>query len=415
MADHEVTIVGAGFGGMGAAISLKSQGYDDVLILEREDDLGGTWHVNHYPGLAVDIASVTYSYSFEPNPHWQHWFARGSELKKYAEHVADTYDLRRHMRFGISVEGARWDEDEQHWVVSTSAGPHTTRFLLTATGFLSQPRLPDIEGVHDFEGEVIHTAKWDDGASLEGKRVAVIGTGATAVQLIPKIAKVASSLTVYQRTPIWVTPKTDFRIPRALQRLFAVQPWTQRVARRANSAWLEGMMVTAVLHYRQARFFNQAAAALSKRHLRKQVADPELRRQLTPDYSFGCKRPTFSNDYFPAFTKDHVTLETTPIERITPTGIVTSGRPGDRDRHPGAGDRLQPVGRELPGDRGDRARGPESRQVVARAGLPGLRGRHGAAVPELRHAELAVQLLGPVVLHDHRGADAPPVSDSSDR
>src|SRR6478752_1631454 len=340
MADHEVTIVGAGFGGMGAAISLKRLGYGsgsrDLLILEREDDLGGTWHVNHYPGLAVDIASVTYSYSFEPNPHWQHWFARGPELKKYAEHVADTYDLRRHMQFGVSVEGARWDEDEQHWVVSlggraASASERsvetttfTTRFLMTATGFLSQPRLPDIEGVHDFAGEVIHTAKWDDTASLDGKRVAVIGTGATAVQLIPKIAKVASALTVYQRTPIWVTPKTDFRIPRALQRLFAVQPWTQRVARRANSAWLEGMMVTAVLHYRQARFFNQAAAALSKRHLAKQVSDPELRRQLTPDYSFGCKRPTFSNDYFPTFTQPHVTLETTPIARITPTGIITS-------------------------------------------------------------------------------------------
>jgi cation diffusion facilitator CzcD-associated flavoprotein CzcO len=328
MADHEVTIVGAGFGGMGAAISLKRLGYGtadrDLLILEREDDLGGTWHVNHYPGLAVDIASVTYSYSFEPNPHWQHWFARGPELKKYAEHVASTYDLRRHMRFGVSVEGARWDEDEQHWVVSTSHATFTTRFLMTATGFLSQPRLPDIEGVHDFAGEVLHTAKWDDAASLEGKRVAVIGTGATAVQLIPRITEVASELTVFQRTPIWVTPKTDFRIPRALQRLFAVQPWTQRLARRANSAWLEGMMVSAVLHYRQARFLNQAAAALSRRHLAKQVADPELRRKLTPDYSFGCKRPTFSNDYFPSFTQEHVTLETTPIERITSTGIVTS-------------------------------------------------------------------------------------------
>jgi len=329
MTDHDVTIIGAGFGGMGAAIALKRLGYGtesrrDLLILEREDDLGGTWHVNHYPGLAVDIASVTYSYSFEPNPHWQHWFARGSELKSYAEHVADKYDLRRHMRFGVSVEGAVWDEDEQHWVVSTGTGSHTTRFLLTATGFLSQPRLPDIEGVHDFAGEVIHTAKWDDEADLTGKGVAVIGTGATAVQLVPQIAEVATELTVFQRTPIWVTPKSDFRIPRLVQRLFALQPWTQRVARKVNSTWLEAMMVTAVLHYRQARFFNRAAAALSRRHLHKQVADPELRRKLTPDYSFGCKRPTFSNEYFPTFTEDHVTLETTPIERITQSGVVTS-------------------------------------------------------------------------------------------
>jgi len=337
MTDHEVIIVGAGFGGMGAAISLKRLGYgtssSDLLIVEREDDLGGTWHVNHYPGLAVDIASVTYSYSFEPNPHWQNWFARGPELKAYAEHVAEKYDLRRHMEFGISAEGARWDAEAQHWIVTTApvAGPgkgkqtvRTARFLMTATGFLSQPKLPDIEGVHDFAGTVIHTAKWDDTVDLEGKRVAVIGTGATAVQLIPQIAKRASALTVYQRTPIWVTPKNDFKIPAPVRTLFAAVPATQRVARAANGAWLEGMMVTAVLHYKQAKLLNAGAAALAKGHLRRQVTDPETRRKLTPDYSFGCKRPTFSNDYYPTFNKSHVTLETTPITKITPTGIVTA-------------------------------------------------------------------------------------------
>ena len=331
MTDHEVLIIGAGFGGMGAAISLKRLGFGtgarDLVILEREGDLGGTWHVNHYPGLAVDIASVTYSYSFEPNPYWKHWFARGPELKRYAEHVADTYDLRRHMEFGVRVEGARWDDDEQHWVVTVStpdgSQTRTSAYLMTATGFLSQPRLPDIEGVQDFAGTVIHTAQWDDTADLTGKRVAVIGTGATAVQLIPRIAKQVSALTVYQRTPIWVTPKTDFRIPRLLQLVFAAQPWTQRVARRVNSTWLEAIMVTGVLHYRQAKAFNSGAATIAKAHLRRQVKDPELRRKLTPDYSFGCKRPTFSNDYYPTFTQSHVTLETTPISRITPTGIVT--------------------------------------------------------------------------------------------
>jgi cation diffusion facilitator CzcD-associated flavoprotein CzcO len=332
MTDHEVIIVGAGFGGMGAAIALQRMGFGsrdrDIAILEREDDLGGTWHVNHYPGLAVDIASVTYSYSFEPNPHWKHWFARGPELKRYAEHVAETYDLRRHMEFGVRVEGARWDEDEQHWVVTTDSprgpGTRTATYLMTATGFLSQPRLPDIEGVDAFAGTVIHTAQWDDAADLTGKRVAVIGTGATAVQLIPEMARKAAALTVYQRTPIWVTPKTDFAIPRVVQRLFAAQPWTQRLARRANSAWLESIMVTGVLHYRQARLFNEAAATIARAHLRRQVRDPDLRRKLTPDYSFGCKRPTFSNDYFPTFTRDHVALETTPISHITDTAIVTT-------------------------------------------------------------------------------------------
>ncbi|MFL6023298.1 MAG: flavin-containing monooxygenase [Marmoricola sp.] len=330
MTDHDVIIIGAGFGGMGAAISLKRLGYTDIAILEREDDLGGTWHVNHYPGLAVDIASVTYSYSFEPNPYWKHWFARGAELKQYAAHVADKYDLRRHMEFGVLAEGARWDEDEQHWVLTTKGvakgsrrRTRTAKYLMTATGFLSQPKLPDIDGVDQFAGTVIHTAKWDDSVPLDGKRIAVIGTGATAVQLIPKIARRASHLTVFQRTPIWVTPKTDFKIPGPVQRLFAAQPWTQRAARRANSAWLEGMMVTAVLHYKQARFLNQGAAALAKAHLRRQVNDPETRAKLTPDYSFGCKRPTFSNEYYPTFNRDNVALETTGIDRITPTSIVT--------------------------------------------------------------------------------------------
>ncbi len=329
MTDHDVIIIGAGFGGMGAAISLKRLGYDDIAILEREDDLGGTWHVNHYPGLAVDIASVTYSYSFEPNPYWKHWFARGHELKQYAGHVADKYDLRRHMEFGVLAEGARWDEEAQHWVLTTRPvgggrrKTRTTRFLMTATGFLSQPKLPDIEGVDEFAGAVIHTAKWDDSVDLDGKRIAVIGTGATAVQLIPTIAKRAGHLTVFQRTPIWVTPKTDFTIPGPVQQLFAAQPWTQRVARKANSMWLEGMMVTAVLHYKQAKLLNQGAAALAKAHLRRQVRAPETRQKLTPDYSFGCKRPTFSNDYYPTFNRDNVALETTAIERITPTAVVT--------------------------------------------------------------------------------------------
>jgi cation diffusion facilitator CzcD-associated flavoprotein CzcO len=324
---HQAIVVGTGFGGMGAAISLKRLGIDDLVMLEREEDLGGTWHVNRYPGLAVDIASVTYSYSFEPNPYWSHWYARGPELKKYAEHVADTYDLRRHMRFGAAVEGAAWDEDAQHWEVRLADGErlHAT-YLITATGFLSQPKLPDIDGVDDFSGSVVHTARWDDSVDLDGKRVAVIGTGATAVQLIPELAERAGRLTVFQRTPIWVTPKLDREIPQIVQRLFAKAPVTQRVARRVNTAVLEAIMVAGVLHYRQARVFNRLAERAATRHLHRQVADPELRAKLTPDYSFGCKRPTFSNSYYRAFTRDHVDLETEPIARITTTGVVTEDR-----------------------------------------------------------------------------------------
>ncbi len=330
---HDAVIVGAGFGGMGAAIQLKRLGIEDLVVLEREDDLGGTWHVNHYPGLAVDIPSSTYSYSFAPNPHWTRLFAPGPELKAYAEHVADTYDLRRHMVFGQSVSGAVWDEDAERWHVSTSDGSvHSGRWLFTATGFLSQPRLPDIEGIERFAGRVLHTADWDDTADLRGERVAVIGTGATAVQLVPELAKDAEHLTVFQRTPIWVAPKPDYPVPSLVRRAFAAVPLSQRLVRWGGSGLLELLMVAGVLHYKDLSVFNRGAEVMCRAHLARQVRDPELRRRLTPSYSFGCKRPTFSNDYFPTLTRSHVSLETEPIARIDERGLVTAdGRRTDVD------------------------------------------------------------------------------------
>src|SRR5579875_3707318 len=189
-AEHfDVVIVGAGFGGIGAAIQLKRLGFDDFVILEREDDLGGTWHVNHYPGLAVDIPSTTYSYWFEPNPHWSRLFAPGAELKQYAERVADKYDVRRYMRFNTTVEGARWDEDAKVWRVALAGGETlSAQFLIAATGFLCQPRTPDIPGIDTFAGRILHTADWDSSYSCQGRRAAVIGTGSTGVQVIPELA-----------------------------------------------------------------------------------------------------------------------------------------------------------------------------------------------------------------------------------
>ena len=212
----DAVVVGAGFGGIGAAIQLRRLGYDNFVILEREDDLGGTWHVNRYPGLAVDIPSTTYSYWFEPNPNWSRLFAPGEELKRYADDVADKYDVRRHMRFSTTVEGARWDEDAKTWHVALADGETlTARFLITATGFLSQPHTPDIPGITEFDGRIIHTTDWDDDYDFTGRRIGVIGTGATAVQLIPKLAERVADMTVYQRTPIYVVPKFDFPIARA--------------------------------------------------------------------------------------------------------------------------------------------------------------------------------------------------------
>lgn len=326
---HDAVIVGAGFGGMGAAIQLKRLGYDDLVILEREDDLGGTWHVNRYPGLAVDIPSSTYSYSFEPNPHWTRLFAPGPELKAYAVHVADKYDLRRHMRFDTVVSGARWDEETSTWHVSLEDGETVVgRFLLTATGFLSQPKLPDIPGVEDFAGTVMHTTRWDDRVDLQGKRIGIIGTGATAVQLIPELAKVADHLTVYQRTPIYVSPKMDGPVPGIVRGAFAKVPLTQKATRLVGTSILELLMVAGVLHFRDLPAANQIGKRVCEGHLRRQVKDPELRAKLTPDYDFGCKRPTFSNTYFPTFTRPHVDLETTTIDHVDATGIVTTD--GDR-------------------------------------------------------------------------------------
>jgi cation diffusion facilitator CzcD-associated flavoprotein CzcO len=327
---YDVIIVGAGFGGIGAAIQLNRLGYDNIVILERETDLGGTWHVNRYPGLAVDIPSTTYSYWFEPNPYWSRLFAPGEELKRYAERVADKYDVRRYMRFGTTVEGARWDEDAQSWRVAIAGGETlTARYLITATGFLSQPHTPDIPGIDSFNGRIIHTTDWDDTYELQGRRVGIIGTGATGVQLIPELAKVATELTVYQRTPIWVAPKIDFGFSTAVQRLFARAPLVQRALRWVTDAFVELLTVGGVLNYRNLRGrLNISAMDLCKIHMFVAIRDKELRRKLTPDYDIGCKRPSWSNDYYPAFTQPHVHLETRGIERIHPDGIVTAG--GDK-------------------------------------------------------------------------------------
>jgi cation diffusion facilitator CzcD-associated flavoprotein CzcO len=321
----DVIVVGAGFGGIGAAIQLKRLGYHNITILDREADLGGTWHVNRYPGLAVDIPSTTYSYWFEPNPHWSRLFAPGQELKRYAEHVADKYDVRRYMRFNTTVEGARWDEDARLWRVAVAGGETlTTRFLITATGFLSQPHTPDIPGIASFDGKVIHTTAWDDDYNFEGRRVGMIGTGATAIQLIPELTKTVADLTVFQRTAIWVAPKLDFRISPVMRRLFAGVPLTQRALRWVTDGLLELMTVTAVLNYRYFRRISIAGMDLCKIHRFVQVRDKELRKQLTPDYDIGCKRPSWSNDYYRSFTKPHVHLETNGIARIEPDGIVTT-------------------------------------------------------------------------------------------
>jgi cation diffusion facilitator CzcD-associated flavoprotein CzcO len=323
----DVVIVGAGFAGIGAAIQLKRLGIHDFVLLDREDDLGGTWYVNHYPGLAVDVPTTTYSYFFEPNPNWSRLFSTGAEIKQYADDVADKYDVRRHIRFNAQADGARWDEEAKLWRVTLAGGDTLScRYLITATGFLSQPKMPDINGIADFTGRVIHTTDWDDSYNPAGERIAIIGTGATAVQLIPELAKSAADLTVYQRTPIWVAPKLDFAISERAKRLFTRLPWTQRVVRAITDTIYEAMINVGVVHYRVPLFrrLNISAMDLCKINQFVQIRDKELRRRLTPDYDIGCKRPTFSNNYFRTFTKPHVHLQTDGIDHITADGIVNT-------------------------------------------------------------------------------------------
>lgn len=324
MQQFDAVIVGAGFGGMGAAIQLNRLGYDNLAIIDREDDLGGTWHVNHYPGLTVDVPSTTYSYWFEPNPYWSRLYAPGVELKRYADHVADKYNLRRYMRFNTTIDGARWDEDAEVWVIALSGGETmTARFLIAATGYLSQPKMPDIEGIDSFDGRVMHAAQWDDGYSIAGRRVAVVGTGSTAVQLIPELAKEASELTVYQRTAIWVLPKMDFAFAPAVQRTFARRPATQQVIRKSTDNFTDLLVLIAMWKYRYFKPVNKAVARIAALHRFVSLRDKKLRRAMTPPYEYGCKRPTLSNTYYRAFNRPNVHLETAGIERIESDGVVS--------------------------------------------------------------------------------------------
>lgn len=323
--EFDAVVVGAGFGGIGAAIQLRRLGYENFVIIESESDLGGTWLVNHYPGLAVDVPTTTYSYSFEPNPNWSRLYSTGTEIKQYADDVADKYDVRRHMRFNTTVGSADWDEDAKVWRIALAGGDTiTARILIAATGILSQPRLPAIPGIADFAGKIVHTADWDDTYDAAGRRIAVIGTGATAVQLVPELAEVAADLTVYQRTATWVVPKIDFRFGDAAKRLFRRFPLTQRAIRAITDAIYELIIYTG-LNHRQFLFrrLNISATDLAKMLRFASVRDKKLRDRLTPDYDLGCKRPTFSNSYYRVFTKRHVHLQDSGIDHIEADGIVS--------------------------------------------------------------------------------------------
>lgn len=321
--DVQTLIVGAGFSGIGAAINLDRAGMADYLMIEAGDGVGGTWHWNTYPGIAVDIPSFSYQFSFEQSARWSRTYAPGRELKSYAEHCVDKYGLRSRIRFATKVLSAEFDEDHDCWRVQTDPGGEVTaRFLINASGVLTTPNLPDITGVDTFAGVTIHTARWDHSQDLTGKRVAVIGTGASAVQVIPEIAPQVTALTVFQRTPIWCFPKLDVPLPAPMQWAMRV-PGGKALQRLASQAFVEATFPIAAQYFTVIPLAKRMES-VGRAFLRRQVHDPVLRDQLTPRYAVGCKRPGFHNTYLSTFNRDNVHLVVDPIDRITPTGVVTA-------------------------------------------------------------------------------------------
>jgi cation diffusion facilitator CzcD-associated flavoprotein CzcO len=317
-------VVGAGFSGIGAAIKLDEAGFSDLLMLEDGDGVGGAWHWNTYPGIAVDIPSFSYQFSFEKRSDWSRVYAPGDELKAYAEHCVDKYGLRDRIRLNTLVSGASFDDDTHLWRLETEGGEEiTTRFVVGATGVLTKPKPPDIQGIDDFEGIVMHTARWDHQRNLDGKRVAVIGTGASALQVIPSIAPEVEHLTVFQRTPIWCLPKADRELSPRLRRALRRVPGAKNITRLVSEAFVE-LTFPLPAHFDGVVPLAKRGEAVARKLLHEQVHDPEIRHKLTPRYGLGCKRPGFSNDYLPTFNRDNVTLETTAIDAITRDGVRTT-------------------------------------------------------------------------------------------
>ncbi|GAA2408258.1 MULTISPECIES: NAD(P)/FAD-dependent oxidoreductase [Mycobacteriaceae] len=315
-----VAIIGAGFAGIGAAIRLKDQGITDFEIFERGTRVGGTWRDNTYPGAACDIPSRLYSYSFAPNPDWSHTYSGSNEILGYIDNMVESFGIAPHIRFGHNVTGVEYDEVAGEWTVNFEGRePVQARAVIVASGPLANASFPKIEGIETYEGHKIHSARWDHDYDFTGKKVAVIGTGASGVQIVPELVKVAKSVKVFQRTPGWVIPRLNGSTSGWLKRIYKDVPFAEKLAR---SAWFWGHESVALGVVWDSPF-TRVVEAVSLANLRLQVKDPWLRRQLTPDFSAGCKRLLMTADYYPALQADNCKLVTWPIARLSPKGIRT--------------------------------------------------------------------------------------------
>lgn len=322
--DYETVIIGSGISGIGAAIRMIKDGLGDFVILEKGVDAGGTWQDNTYPGLTVDIPSLSYSFSFEQNPFWSSLYAPGPEMKAYVDHCVTKYGVRPHIRFNVETTESIFDEKRSLWITRTKSGQtYTSRFLVSATGFLTIPKLPVIDGIDKFKGKVMHTGRWDHSYDLTGKRVGFIGTGATGIQAVPEIVDKVKTLDVYQRTPIWLLPKKEMPFGPRAQQIFAKVPGAQRLARLVTIFFTDIVMINLLIFNKYFGVVGKKLESICIKHIRNQVNDPAIQEALIPKYDFGCKRPSFTSKFYPVFNRPNVGLVTDPIDHITENAIVT--------------------------------------------------------------------------------------------
>ena len=312
-----VEIAGAGFSGLCMAIALKARGIEDFAVLERGPDVGGTWRVNTYPGCQCDVPSYLYSFSFAPKPDWSRLYSMQGEILQYLRDCADRHGVRPRIHFDCEVLSARWNEREAQWHVATSSGLLTADVLVAATGALSEPSLPSIPGMETFHGRSFHSAAWPDRCELSGERVAVIGTGASAIQFVPKIQPVVSCLSVFQRTPPWILPQWDSEIPGSLIELFGRFPWIQKALRDGLYWGLEGGVLLAHLPVAKAMTW------VARAHLRRETPNPVLRAKVIPRYTLGCKRVLVSNTWYSTLAQPNVELVTDEIREIGERSVTS--------------------------------------------------------------------------------------------
>jgi len=325
--DHvAVAVVGSGFAGLGTAIALKRSGRHDFVVLERASDVGGTWRDNSYPGCACDVPSHVYSFSFAPNPGWSRTFSPQEEIHAYLRRTAEQFGVLPQIRFGTELLDAQWLPDRQLWTLSTNNGDLTADILVLGTGPLSEPTTPVLQGLSTFQGQTFHSATWDHGWSAEGRKVAVIGTGASAIQFVPYVARDAERLVLFQRTAPWVLPRWDRAITPRKQRMYARFPLLQKAVR----TWIYWSRESHILAFRFSPSLMRLPERLARRNLERQVSDPVKRAKLTPHFTLGCKRVLLSNSYYRALAQPNADVVTDRIVEVVPCGIVTEASDGTR-------------------------------------------------------------------------------------